>query len=214
MAALASAYLKTGMAKEAVDLLIKTKAVRPKDVFVRKELFDAYCASGQDQLAIEEMKSLLELKRDNELLLAYGKLLEKMGKLDEAANAMEDIRSTAPDNIDALMTLAAIFRGQKKLNEAIELYKEISSINPKFAPALVERADVYLEQDKMKWAEQFYRRALQADPKMGLAELGLAKLSLVYKNQTAYREHLDKAAALDPENPRIKQELENSRNAK
>ena len=214
MAALASAYLKTGKAAEAVDLLVKTKAVKPKDPIVRKQLFEAYSVTGQDQMALEEIKALLDLKRDNESLLAYGKLLLKMGKLDEAANTMEDIRSTAPDNVEALMTLAKIFREQKKLNEAIQLYTEVSSIDAKYAPALYERAEVYRIQDKVKWAEQFYKRALEADPKMGLADLGLARLALVYKNRTAYLELLDKAARLDPENPVIKQEVENSRKPK
>jgi Putative Zn-dependent protease, contains TPR repeats len=195
-------------------MLVKTKAARPKDPTVRKQLFDAYSASGQDPLALEEIKALLDLKRDNESLLAYGKLLLKMGKLDEAANTMEDIRSTAPDNVEALMTLAKVLRAQKKLNEAIQIYTEVSSIDQKYAPALFERAEVYLAQDKIKWAEQFYKRALGADPKMGLAELGLAKLALVYKNHTAYLEYLDKAAVLDPDNPLIKQELENSKNQK
>ena len=214
MAALAAAYLKTGKAKEAIDLLVKTKAVKPKDAAVRRLLFEAYDATGQDQLALEEIKAALDLKRDNESLLMYGKLLVKMGKPDEAANVMEDIRATAPDNIEALMTLATIYRGQKKLNEAIELYKEINSIDGKYAPALYERAEVYLAQNKIKWAEQFYKRTLEAYPKMGLAELGLAKLALIYKNRTAYLEHLDKAQALDPDNPVIKQEMENSRNQK
>lgn len=214
MAALASAYLKTGKAAEAVDLLVKTKAVKPKDPVVRKQLFEAYSATGQDQLALEEIKALLDLKRDNESLLAYGKLLLKMGKLDEAANTMEDIRATAPDNIEALMTLASVLRAQKKFNEAIQVYTEISSIDMKYAPALLERAEVYLAQNKVKWAEQFYKRALEADPKMGLAELGLAKVALAYKNSAVYREHLEKASLLDPENPMIKQELENSKNPK
>jgi tetratricopeptide (TPR) repeat protein len=214
MVSLASAYLKTGKAVEAVGLLVKAKAARPKDPLVRKQLFEAYSASGQDQPALEEIKALLDLKRDNESLLIYGKLLLKMGKLDEAASAMEDIRSTAPENLEALMTLAKVLRAQKKLNEAIQLYTEMSSIDPKYAPALFERAEVYRAQDKVKWAEQFYKRALEADPKMGLADLGLAKLALVYKNRTLYLELLDKAAALDPENPEIKQELENSKSPK
>ena len=214
MAALAAAYLKTGKAKDAIDLLVKTKAVKPKDAAVRRQLFEAYYATGQDSLALVEIKAALDLKRDNESLLSYGKLLAKMGKPDEAANVMEDIRATAPDNIEALMTLAMIYRRQKKLNEAIELYKEINSIDGKYTLALYERAEVYLAQNKIKWAEQFYKRTLEANPKMGLAELGLAKLALIYKNRTAYLEHIDKAQALDPENPMIKQELENSRNSK
>jgi tetratricopeptide (TPR) repeat protein len=102
-------------------------------------------------------------------------------------------------------------RGQKKFDEAIELYKEISSIDPASAAPLYERAEVYLAQSKMKWAEQFYQRALQTDPKMAAAEVGLAKLARAYGNQAGYMEHLDKASAMDPDNPVVKKEIENSK---
>lgn len=213
MTALAGVYIKTNKAKDALDLLVKSKAAKPKDFAIRKLLFDAYMATGQDQPALEEIKTLIEIKRDNEYLLAYGKLLFKLGKLDEAVNIMQDIRATAPDNIEVLMTLAKILREQKKPDEAIEVYKEIISIDGHYAPAQYERAEVHRSQNKIKWAEQFYQRALQADPKMGLAELGLAKLALVYKNNASYQEHLKKAASLSPDDPVIKQEMENSKNA-
>ncbi len=211
MSSLASAYVKTGKTKEAIELLVKAKAAKPKDAAIRKLLFDAYRKSGQDAQAIEEIKAVIEFKRDNESLLAYGKLLLKLGKLDEAASTMEDIRSTAPDNIEALMTLAMVMRAQKKLDEAIEIYKEVSSIDSKAAAPLYERAEVYLGQSKMKWAEQFYQRALDADPQMAAAQVGLAKLALAYGNRQGYLDMLDKAAAIDPNNPVVKKEIENSR---
>ena len=210
MISLGNAYLKTGKNKEAIDLLVKAKAAKPKDAAIRKLLFEAYRATGQDQQALEEIKATIDLKRDNESLLAYGKLLLKMGKFEEAGSVMEDIRSTAPDNIEALMTLAMALRGQKKLDAAIDIYKEVSSIDSKAAAPLFERAEVYLVQSKTKWAEQFYQRALAADPKMALAELGLAKLAMAYKNRQGYLDHLDKASAMDPNNPIIKKEIENS----
>jgi tetratricopeptide (TPR) repeat protein len=211
LVSLASCYMKTGKAKDAVELLVKAKSAKPKDAAVRKLLFEAYRATGKDQQALEEIKAAIDLKRDNESLLAYGKILLKMGKLDSAASVMEDIRSTAPDNVEALMVLAMVLRGQKKFDEAIELYKEISSIDPASAAPLYERAEVYLAQSKMKWAEQFYQRALQTDPKMAAAEVGLAKLARAYGNQAGYMEHLDKASAMDPDNPVVKKEIENSK---
>jgi tetratricopeptide (TPR) repeat protein len=211
MASLASAYIKTGKAKEAIDLLVKAKAAKPKDLAIRRNLFDAYRKTGQDQPALEEIKAVLELKRDNDALLAYGKLLLKMGKLDDAASTMEDIRSTQPDNLDALMTLAMVKREQKKFDEAIEIYKEVSSIDSKAAAPLYERAEVYLSQSKMKWAEQFYQRALEADPQMAAAQVGLAKLALAYGNRQGYLDLLDKAASMNPDDPVVKKELENSR---
>ena len=211
LVSLATAYMKTGKSMDALDLLVKAKAAKPKDVAVRKLLFEAYRANGKDQQALEEIKAAIDIKRDNESLLAYGKILLKTGKLDEAANVMEDIRSTAPDNIEALMTLAMVFRGQKKFDEAIEIYKEISSIDGKSAAPLYERAEVYLSQSKMKWAEQFYQRALQADPKMAAAKVGLAKIQLAYGNRQGYQDLLDKASAMDPDNPIVNNEIENSK---
>jgi tetratricopeptide (TPR) repeat protein len=208
---LGSAYLKTGKTKDAIELLVKAKSAKPKDAAVRKTLFEAYRKSGQDQQALDEIKAVIDLKRDNESLLAYGKLLLKLGRLEEAASTMEDIRSTAPENTEALMTLAMVKRAQKKPDEAIEIYKEVSSIDSKAAAPHYERAEIYLSQSKTKWAEQFYQRALEADPKMAVAEVGLAKLALAYKNRQGYLDHLDKASVMDPENPIVKKELENSR---
>jgi tetratricopeptide (TPR) repeat protein len=141
-------------------------------------------------------------------------LLLKLGKFDEAANTIEDIRATEPENLDALMMLGKVLRAQKKFDEAMEIYKEVTTIDLKYAPATFERAEVYLEQGKVKWAEQFYKRALEQDPTMALAMLGLAKVALVYKNRGVYLEFLDKAEAMDPQNWVIKKEREKSRTMK
>ncbi|MBN1128466.1 MAG: tetratricopeptide repeat protein [Chitinispirillaceae bacterium] len=212
--ALADAYLRTGKTSEAINLLVKAKASKPKDPEIRRMLVEAYRITKQDQQAFQEIKALLEIKRDNPLLLSYARLLLKLGKLDEAANAIEDIRATEPENIEALMTLGAVLRAQKKQDEAIEIYKEISAIDFKYAPATYERAQVYLEQKKIKWAEQFYKRALEQDPGMAVANLGLARVALQYKNRDVYLEFLDKAAAMDPGHPEIKKELKKSRETK
>jgi tetratricopeptide (TPR) repeat protein len=213
-AALADAYLRTGKTREAIDLLVKAKTAKPKDTMVHRLLFEAYRKTKQDQQALAEIKALLDLKRDNDLLLSYAKLLLKLGKLSEAANAIEDIRATEPENLDALMTLGKILRAQKKLDEAIDIYKEATSIDMKYAPATFEKAEVYLEQGKVQWAEQFYKRAIEQDPTMALALLGLAKVALVCKDRNGYREYLDKAESMDPKNPIIKKEREKSRNMK
>ena len=213
-AALADAYLRTGKTKEAIDLLTRAKASKPKDSLVRRLLYQAYRKTKQDQLALDEIKVLLELRRDNDLLLVYAKMLLKMGKFDEAANAIEDIRATDPVNLDALMVLGKILRAQKKLDEAIEIYKEVTSIDMKYAPATFERAEVYRKQGKVQWAEQFYKRALEQDSSMALAMLGLAKVALLCKNRDEYLDYLNRAESMDPKNWLIKKEREKSRNIK
>ncbi|MBN1578290.1 MAG: tetratricopeptide repeat protein [Chitinispirillaceae bacterium] len=214
MVALSYAYVKTGKSKKAIELLEKIKAVQPKNLEVRKQLVGAYEATGQDQKALGEINGALEVERDYELLLAGGKLMVKMGKFDDAVMMLEEVLGTMPESIDALMLMATAKRGQQKPDEAVEVYKEISVLDPKYAPALYERAEVHLEQQKAQWADMFYKRALAADSQFALAEVGLAKLELLYKKRDACEAHLAKASSMAPGDPVVQKAIDDVRNPK
>jgi tetratricopeptide (TPR) repeat protein len=208
---LAMGYVKTNRKEEALDLLNKAKSLKPRDAGIRRQLYKLYMAMGQKKKAVSEIKELLSIKRDNETLLLYANLLLEEGKLRDAEEAIENVRATEPENLDALMTLAAIQRARKKYDEAIETYKEAIYINGDYAPAIFERAEVYMIQDKVQWAQKFYERALRADPKFALAELGLAKIAKMRKSDDQYLKHVENAYELDPDNPLIKKEYRQAR---
>jgi len=73
---------------------------------------------------------------------------------------------------------------------------------------------VHIGESKAKWAETFYQRALAADPTYALAEVGLAKLALLYNDRILCEEHLQKAAALEPKDPEVKKAIDAVRNPK
>ena len=212
MISLASAYLKTGNTQKAVEMLVKIKSVQPKNLEARKQLIEAYRKTGQDRKALEEIKESLEVERDYELLVPYAKLLIKLGKPEEAQAPLEEIIGMMPDNIDALMTMAMLKRKTGALDEAVEIYKEVCMYDTKYAPALYERAEVHFEQDKAQWAEMFYQRALAADPQYALAEVGLAKLALLFKKKDECYDHLNKASALAPSDPEVQKAIDAVRN--
>ncbi len=120
---------------------------------------------------------------------------------------LENILAQEPDNFDVLMIKARILRKDKKYDEAVEIYKEINAMMPDHIMSMFERAEAHLEQSKLQWAEMFYNRVLKLDPQFALAELGLARVAKVRKDQAAYREHLDKARSLDPNNKKIQDEI-------
>ncbi len=211
MTLLGMGYIKTNRPKDAIDVLVKAKALKADDTDIRLQLVDLYKKTDQNKKALEEMKQLIAIKRDNKILLSYAQSLYDDGKFKEAQDAIEDIKATDPENIEALMILARALRAQKKLDPAIETYKEISYINPNYAPALCERADAHLQQDKIQWAKTFYERALRADPNYALAYLGLAHLAKLQKNNALFLQNLDKAQQLDPNNAEIKEEAKNAR---
>jgi tetratricopeptide (TPR) repeat protein len=213
MLLLARGYIITKRREEGAKLIERVvKMTNGKiDDDMRLVLIDFYLDNGQNREAINEINSMLATKRNNPLLLKYAKALYAVGMYPEAINAIEDIKSTQPENLDAIMILGKVQVAQKKFNEAIETYKEALYINQYYAPAMVERANVYYVQGKYQWAKTFYERALKVDNKLALAYLGLARVAKAAKDIATYQSNLDRAKRLDPNNKEILDEIKSMR---
>ncbi|MFW6245018.1 MAG: tetratricopeptide repeat protein, partial [Fibrobacterota bacterium] len=214
MTLLARGYELTNREKEAISLLEKAKAAKPKDGDIRYQLFQLYEKTGQAKKAQEEIKSLVELKGDTRYMMLYGEALIDQGKEKEAQKVVDEILSKDPENIDALMLSGNVLRARKKWNEALETYKFITDMLPDYAPAYYERAEVYMygADPKPSYAESFYKRALLKDPKFAPAHLGMAKYAKKWrKDDKKYMEHLEKAAELAPDNKEIIEELKRAK---
>ncbi|MCX7726677.1 MAG: tetratricopeptide repeat protein, partial [Chitinispirillaceae bacterium] len=174
---------------------------------IRFQLFEIYMKSGKKDLAEKEIEELLSIKKEPKYMLLYAEALSLQHKYKEALDVIEEILSSEPENINALMLNAKILRQMKKYDEAIEIYKEINTIKPDYALSLLERAEAHLEQGKPQWAETFYTRALRNDPTLARAELGLAKIAKLRKDMIGYREHLENARRLNPDDEAVIEEL-------
>ncbi|NLD99782.1 MAG: tetratricopeptide repeat protein, partial [Fibrobacter sp.] len=209
MTLLARGYLMTKRRTEAGQLLEKVVKISRGNVDddLRMVLIDVYLESGQQNKAIDELKALLAIKRDKDVLLKYARALYELGKYAEALSTAEEIKKKEPENIEAQMIIGRVKTAQKKYDDAVETYKEILYIDQNYGPALCERASIYLIQRKYQWAQTFYERALKVDPKNAMVHLGLAKLAKQQKDYAVYTEHLEKARRLDPGNKEIQDEL-------
>lgn len=213
MMALASAYQRTGRTDDAVEMFKKLKKAQPKNLEVRKQLALIYQAREKDQQAIEEIEGALAIERDYELLVPYAQLLVKVGRADEAEPQLEEILGMMPDNIEALMAMAAVKRAQKKYDEAIEVYKEVNIYDPQNPRTLYLMGETYLEEEsKVKWAQTFFKRSLKADPNFALAEVGMAKVARLYKKNDEFERRLAKAASMAPDDPEVKRAIDIARN--
>jgi tetratricopeptide (TPR) repeat protein len=213
MTLLARGYIITKRRDEGAKLIEKVVKMSSGKVDddLRMVLIDVYLDNGQNREAISEINKMLSKKRNNKLLLKYAKALYAVNMYPEAINAIEDIKSTQPENLDAIMLLGQVLVAQKKYNEAIETYKEALYINQYFAPAMVARANVYYLQGKYQWAKTFYERALKVDKKLALAHLGLARVAKASKDIATYQSELDKAKKLDPDDKEIQKEIKSMR---
>ncbi len=206
---LARGYIMTKRRSEAAKLLEKAAKISKGDIDddLRRVLADVYIESGEYDKAADEYKVLLSKKRENAILSKYADALIGMGKYSDAAKAIEEIKTSEPENLDAHMMLGKIKVVQKKYDEAIETYKEVLYINQNYAPALCERANVYMLQNKLEWAKTFYERTLKADPRNAIAHLGLAKIAKKNNDYASYTDHLERAKKLDPTNKDVMDEL-------
>lgn len=207
MILLAEGYQTTGRLTDAVDLLVKAKAKRPEEVSLSLKLFECYAETNQKEKALAEIKALVDKNPMTEYKVKYAEYLLTIGKDHEASELLEAILGEEPDNFDVLMLKAKVLRTEKKYEEAVEIYKTINTMMPDHVMSMFERAETYLEESKLQWADMFYNRVIKMDPQFALAELGLAKVAKMRKDQNMYHEHLDKAKALDPENKRILDEI-------
>jgi tetratricopeptide (TPR) repeat protein len=207
MALIAKGYARTKRNKEALDILVKAKAAKPNDQDIRYQLYDLYAAMNRKQDALAEIRDLVKISNDPRYQQLFGDALVALDNAGEAEGVVNELLAKNPDDPNALMLRAKILRSRKEYDEALEVYKQVSEIQPDYAPAYYERAETYMQVAKPTWAETFYNRALRADPKYAPAELGLAKLYRGRNQMDQYREHLDAAQRLAPDNDAVMEEV-------
>jgi len=208
---LADQYLKTKRAQQGIDLLVKAKAYKKDDKKLRKQLYDLYRETGQDDKADAEMRELIKLTNDNKMRLELADNLIKRRKYDDALVLVNEVKAVETENTDVLMLLAGIQKAQKKYIDAIETYKAVSFVKGFWAPALSERGDVYLLMDDTARAKEYFDKALEADSRYGQAYLGLARIAKKKGGNAEYLKLLEKARTLAPNDPEVKEELAKSK---
>lgn len=211
MTLLAGGYVRMGRFAEAISLLTRAKAAKKDDPDIRFQLFELFQKNGQKDKALKEIEELIAVNREPRYLQLYVEALIIQGKLKDAEAAIEELIIADPENLNTLFLHAKLLRSRKLYDEAVEIYKDINQADPADARPLFERAETHREQDKPQWAETFYKRALRADPSMARAELGLAILAKARKDTVLYREYLDRAQLLAPDDELILEELKRER---
>ena len=127
MTLLARGYIMTKRRKEGADLLEKVVRITKGKVDddLRMVLVDVYMETNQFEKAADELKVLMSVKRDKDVMIKYARVLFELGKSNDALSLVQEVKSKDPENLEALMMIGKIRTGQKKYDDAIETYKEI-----------------------------------------------------------------------------------------
>lgn len=114
-------------------------------------LAQAYQAKGNDSLAMAEFKILLDKygndKKFAGIYNAYGYILLKNGKYNQAIEAFKKQVELAPERANSYDSLGDGYRKIGKLELAAEQYKKATKIDPEFEPSKNKLEDILEELD-------------------------------------------------------------------
>ncbi|MGD2085685.1 MAG: tetratricopeptide repeat protein [Candidatus Aminicenantes bacterium] len=105
--------LKVSEYEKAIDTLKKAKTTFPKNVGIRKKLFEVYLETEQTELAVDEGKGLLELYKFLHIDHEYADLLEKLSTLRPEDDRLATLSGEEKTSIDISFDAA-------ELNEQIQ----------------------------------------------------------------------------------------------
>lgn len=123
--------IKVNEFDKAIDTLKKAKATFPKNVEIRKKLFEVYLEAEQTELGVEEGKGLLDLYKFLHIDDEYGDLLEKLSTLRPEDERLATLSHEEKTSIDITFDVA-------ELNEQIQ---EIATSDLHEAPEAANEVD-------------------------------------------------------------------------
>ncbi|MHB8419855.1 MAG: adventurous gliding motility TPR repeat lipoprotein GltE [Myxococcales bacterium] len=132
-----------------------------------------------------------------------GVLLQRQGRLDDAASAYQEALRRNPALAAAQVNLASIDRLRGQVDQAVQLLEAAVKGQPSNASAWAELADVDLERGDGDRAKTLAKAALARDPKSALAYRVLLEQSLAAGDDDMTKLLALKASKVDPKDPAI-----------
>ncbi|HUB82478.1 MAG TPA: tetratricopeptide repeat protein [Bryobacteraceae bacterium] len=204
-------YLKRGEAlrdkKDFARALLEFKnaaSVKPKDAEPHYQIALTYLAMGGLQNAYGEFRKATQLNPKHQA--AQTKLAELLiasrnqDMVQQAANQLQEVLSTSPDNSEANDALALAEWKLGKTDEATDRLTQTLQQFPTRLQSSVSLAHMKLSQNDLAGAEQVLKDAVAAAPKSPQAELALGQLYLMAKQPGKAEPEFRKAVQLDPKN--------------
>jgi Tfp pilus assembly protein PilF len=176
-----NAAVGAGDLKTAVGAYRRALALNPHHAGAQLRI--AQLEVNGDEALIREaesgLRALLESSSPTTEMLNTLALTElKLGKLDDAAQALQDALAKAPLSLSSSLLLASVKLQAKDAKGAEEVLLKARDVAPKSADTHLVLGSLYLSQKRMGEAEAELRRAEELDPKSAAAPMALANVQL------------------------------------
>ncbi len=126
-----AAALRRGQLPEALEHLTASVESAPNVGETHRVLGMAYWADEQYESGIEQFKTAIRLRSDDERArVALGEVLVAAGKFEEAEQALKDTIRTLPGSGQALYNLGRLHDLQQKWSDAAQMFQAAANLNP------------------------------------------------------------------------------------
>jgi Tfp pilus assembly protein PilF len=194
---------RSGSEEEFQQLLTELKAVASGNFDVIS--LDAIYAEGQgdSDTAGQRWKTVFSRNPSSDSVIAYANYRQGQGDLTGATDLLEDWIEEHGNDAAARDKLAELYARSGRIGDAVAQYRKILKIAPGNAAALNNLA-WYVLDDEPEDALEYVKKAIRLSSASSALLDTLAMAQLKNDEIRAARRSIDRARALDPDNPEMR----------
>lgn len=188
-----------GQIDRAAGLFRRILEARPDFIRVHALLAGLEARRGNLEGAIAQLDRALRAGIQAPYLLTrLGMYLRDVGRLDEAAQVLQESLRGEPENLLTINLLATVEGASGRFDEALRLIDLGLELDASYALLYANRGTVYLSQDRLDEAAEQFETALRHDARVAEAHNGLGVLAAMAGNQDEALQRWRTAVSIDP----------------
>jgi len=188
----ASEYLSVGISKifiifgnrkKAKDILNNLVSKYDKSYLGHKTLAEIYQEEGGMRKAIDEYVKVLDIRsNDYKSYFKISKLLNELGKKDEAIEMLKILSKQKPELYEPSKMLGDLLLEKENYKEAINAYTQAIKNDLEKSEAYYDLGIAYSRMNEFSFAKQCFLKATQIDSNLYNAYYRLGQISLLYRD--------------------------------
>jgi tetratricopeptide (TPR) repeat protein len=196
---LGTVYEDLGHHEEAIAEYQRAAELDPQRAYPHNNLGNIYRDLGRYEEAIAECQQAIKLDPQD----AYphnnlGNVYYDLGRYEEAIAKYQRAIELDPQHAYLHKNLGDGYRVLGRHDEAIAEYQRAIEFDPQFAYAYDNMAEIFSQRGEYERARDLYQKSLELQPRLK-PHIGLARVYRHLGQEEKFREHIEQARALSPD---------------
>jgi len=176
-------FMIFGNRKKAKDILNNLVSKYDKSYLGHKMLADIYKEEGGMRKAIDEYVKVLDIKNnDYKSYFKISKLLNDLGKKDEAIEMLKILSKQKPELYEPSKMLGDLLLEKESFKEAIYAYTQAIKSDLEKPEAYYKLGIAYARQNEFSFARECFLKTVEKDSNLYNAYYRLGQISLLYRD--------------------------------